>query len=861
MNKQELANKIWESANRMRSKIEANEYKDYILGFMFYKFLSEKEVTYLYSADWDDESIREYLNEEDPDTVEDVQNHIGYFISYENLFGTWIEKGKDFDISDVRDALSAFNRLIDKNYKKLFEHIFDTLETGLSKLGTTAAQQTKAVRDLIGIIKDIPMNGEQDYDVLGFIYEDLLKNFASNAGKKAGEFYTPQEVSLLMSEIVANHLKEKQAISIMDTTSGSASLLLNIGKSASKYIDKDNIRYFAQELKQNTYNLTRMNLIMRGILPSNIFTRNADTLEEDWPYFDESDPIGTYDPLYVDAVVSNPPYSQAWDPTDKENDVRYSRYGLAPKGKADYAFLLHDLYHIKPDGIMNIVLPHGVLFRGGEEGTIRKNLIENNNIDAVIGLPANIFYGTGIPTIIVVLKQKRDNTDVLIIDASKGFIKEGKQNKLRASDIRKIADTVKYRRDIDKFSRKVSRDEIRENDYNLNIPRYVDSSEAPESYDIYASMFGGIPKSEIEGLDKYWKAFPGLKEALFDEISDTHMQVKTDNVKDLITDHENVVSFYNSYSKALSGFDMTMEKDLIENMENVNIAREENALAEELFERLDDIALIDKYQAYQCMADEWITISQDLETIRIDGKDTITEVIPNMIEKKKNGKDIEVQDGWLGRIIPFELVQNTILKEQADVLKENEDRLQSIVSEQAEIFDSLSEEDKEDLGDALNNDNTAFLAGGLNKLSKEYLKENKKSAYDEDSLEIKVITTKELSDEEKKVKKEIKKMQEELHMLTKETIEGLSKDEAKEILKKKWIDPVMNGFEGLYSGVIENLTDKIENLKNKYSETFADIEESINETNNELIGFIDQLTGSDADMMGLQEFKKLLGGE
>ena len=236
--------------------------------------------------------------------------------------------------------------------------------------------------------------------------------------------------------------------------------------------------------RSNTYNLTRMNLVMRGIEADNIVTRNGDTLEDDWSYFDENDPTQTYNPLYVDAVVSNPSYSQGWNPSDKETDPRYAGYGLAPKGKADYAFLLHDLYHIKPDGIMNIVLPHGVLFRGGEEGEIRKNLIEKNKIDAIIGLPANIFYGTGIPTIVMVLKQKRTNTDVLIIDASRKFVKEGKNNKLRASDIKKIVDVVTCRETKEKFSRVVARDEIRRNDYNLNIPRYVDFSDKAESWDI-----------------------------------------------------------------------------------------------------------------------------------------------------------------------------------------------------------------------------------------------------------------------------------------------------------------------------------------------------------------------------------------
>ena len=861
MNKQELANKIWESANKMRSKIEANEYKDYILGFIFYKFLSDKEVRFMKSQDMEKEDMKEYLNEEDAETVEWVQSKIGYFISYDNLFSTWLDLGNDFDVSNVRDGLSAFNRLIDKNYKKLFEGIFDTLETGLSKLGTTSGQQTKAIRDLIQLIKDIPMDGKQDYDVLGYIYEFLIGNFAANAGKKAGEFYTPHEVSLLMSEIVAEHLKDRQAIEIYDSTSGSGSLLINIGKSAAKHMDnEDNIKYYAQELKQNTYNLTRMNLIMRGILPSNIITRNGDTLEDDWPYFEDNDPIGTYNPLYVDAVVSNPPYSQQWNPTDKESDARYSRFGLAPRGKADYAFLLHDLYHIKPDGIMTIVLPHGVLFRGGEEGTIRKNLIENNHIDTIIGLPANIFFGTGIPTIIMVLKQKRENTDVLIIDASKGFIKEGKNNKLQASDIRRIADTVKYRRDTEKYSRKVLREEIRKNDYNLNIPRYVDSSEKAESYDIYASMFGGIPKKEIEELAAYWKAFPNLKEALFIKESKEHFKLKSQDIKSTIIKHQDVKEFKEKYRVAFDGFKEKMENDLINEMENLNIAREKTILAEEIFARMEDIPLIDEYRAYQILDDKWLKIGQDLEIIKTEGRSVITQVSPNMITRKKAGKDVEVQDGWIGRIIPFDLVQATILQKESKNLKEKEERLNQIINEQEEIFDSFSEEDKEELSEALNNDNTAFLAGGLNKLSRDYLNEGDLDSYDEESIEYKVIMTKELSDEEKAIKRDIKDDEDKLHMLTKETIENLSDEKAEKLLKDKWVKPLTDGISNLPLSVLDSLSNKIQAIADKYDTTFADVEEEIEKTEKELMGFIDQLTGTETDIKGLEELKSLLGG-
>lgn len=325
MNKQQLASKIWESANKMRSKIEANEYKDYILGFIFYKFLSETEVARLKARDFAEEDLPS-LVEDDEETVEFVKGECGYFIAYENLFSTWVSKGGDFEISNVRDALNAFSRNIDPARKRVFDGIFDTLRTGLSKLGTDARSQSKAARDLIYLIKDIPMDGRQDYDVLGFIYEYLISNFAANAGKKAGEFYTPHEVSMLMSEIVSWHLAGRENITIYDPTSGSGSLLINIGKAvARRNGDPDSIKYYAQELKENTYNLTRMNLVMRGILPDNIVARNGDTLEDDWPWFDTvENKDETYDPLFVDAVVSNPPLTPRIGTRKTRSSIRAS---------------------------------------------------------------------------------------------------------------------------------------------------------------------------------------------------------------------------------------------------------------------------------------------------------------------------------------------------------------------------------------------------------------------------------------------------------------------------------------------------------------------------------------------------------
>lgn len=850
MNKQQLAAKIWESANKMRSKIEANEYKDYILGFIFYKFLSDKEVKYLKELGYTDDDI-DTVTEEDPEIVENVQKNIGYFISYDHLFSTWLAMGSDFNVANVRDGLSAFSRLINSSHKKVFNGVFDTLQTGLSKLGDSSNSQTKAISDLLQLIKDIPMDGKQDYDVLGFIYEYLISNFAANAGKKAGEFYTPHEVSLLMSEIVADHLKDRTEIKIYDPTSGSGSLLINIGKAVAKHMgDSDKIKYYAQELKENTYNLTRMNLVMRGILPDNIVTRNGDTLEEDWPYFDESDPIGTYEPLYVDAVVSNPPYSQNWNPADKEADPRYARFGLAPKGKADYAFLLHDLFHIKSDGIMTIVLPHGVLFRGGEEGEIRKNLIENNHIDAVIGLPANIFFGTGIPTIIMVLKQKRERTDVLIVDASKGFEKVGKNNKLRASDIKKITDVVTGRLDVPKFSRVVSRDEIRTNDYNLNIPRYVDSSEKPESWDIYASMFGGIPAREIADLDMYWAAFPDLKEELFSWSNGSYANLRTDDIKNVVSEHPDVKSFIQKYISAFNGFDGYLRQELMQAMSGVNISKEEGVLSDDIFRRLSGVPLVNAYEAYQILDNDWNKIAVDLEIIQTEGFEATKQVDPNMIIKKKDGKDQEVQDGWAGHVLPFELVQHKLLSDDLDSLKDDEVRLAKITTAYEEALDALPEEEKEK--DFVNDDKTAFVWAEVKKAIK---------AKDLDA-DVLTVLRKAYADneEEKNLKKQIKNKAADLHMATKSVIEGLSDGQVYDLLHEKWIVPLVDGLSRLPDSIIADFTLSLEKLASKYSTTISEVEDQIKETEKELSEMMDLLTGDEYDMQGLTELKKMLGG-
>ena len=847
MNKQQLAAKIWESANQMRSKIEASEYKDYILGFIFYKYLSEQELKLLINDGWDEETLP-LVTEEDQETVRYIQDRLGYFISYPNLFSTWIEHEKEFDVSNVREALSAFSRLISNTHRDVFDGIFETLETGLSKLGDSAQSQTKAIINLLQLIKDIPMDSKQDYDVLGFVYEYLIGMFAANAGKKAGEFYTPHEVSVLMSDLVANHLKDRKEIKIYDPTSGSGSLLLNIGESASRYLEsKDRIQYYAQELKRNTYNLTRMNLIMRGIKPSNIFTRNADTLEDDWPPNETK--LGM--PLYVDAVVSNPPYSQKWDPEGKRNDPRYRRYGVAPKTKADYAFLLHDLYHIKPDGIMAIVLPHGVLFRGGEEGEIRKNLIENNNIDTIIGLPANIFYGTSIPTIIMLLRQKRENNDVLIVDSSKYFEKSGKSNVLRASDIKRIRDVVVSRKTIDKFSRTVSLEEIRANDYNLNIPRYVDSSEPTETWDLYASMYGGIPKSELSRFDVYWKNFPNLKKKLFNEKNDSYVSVKGNDLKQIFEEDSDIYSFKKAFYKESNSFESDLKQRLIEGMMEVDLNREEDDLGNLLFHKLKEFSLIDRYEAYQILDNHWKVILGDLENIQNESERALTKVDPNLVMKKKNGKDVETQEGWKGHIIPFELVERRYFTEEFKKIEQLEQHIYQIDNEIQEILENLDEEEKENLA---NEEGTQFVTSNLTNRIKEFKKDK-----DDDELLKKLNEANKLLKEQKAIQKEIKTSKENIHAMTKDKLESLSIEEAKALVYEKWISPLMDQLNQIPQNVMEKLKKQLEQLEDKYSETLNDLDDQIHQTEQELDKMIDDLTGNEYDMKGLEAFKSLLG--
>ena len=556
----------------------------------------------------------------------------------------------------------------------------------------------------------------------------------------------------------------------------------------------------------------------------------------------------------MDAVVSNPPYSQNWEPPEAGEDIRFE-YGIAPKSKADYAFLLHDLYHLRDDGIMAIVLPHGVLFRGGEEGAIRRNLVENHHIQAIIGLPANIFFGTGIPTIVMVLRKHRNDDHVLVVDASKYFAKDGKNNKLRASDIKRIVDVVTENRDIDKFSRLVSIDEIRQNDYNLNIPRYVDSSESAESWDVYSTMFGGIPKQDIDALGKYWNVFPGLRQRLFAEENGHSARLAVQDVREAVNADSGVSAYIQRYREVFTDYPAYLRDELVGNVANVSIAAEEEVLAHDLLHRLTDIPLVDAYTAYQVLDDSWQkTISTDLETIQSEGHDAVRKVDANMVVKKKGGKDVEVPDGWAGHILPFDLVQSKLLTADLAEIVTYESRLREISGEIADILENMDEDDKSSTG-AISEDGDSFVAAELKKAVKSIGK------HPETDFDRALVSAQRLFDEEREVKKNVKNLRSALDEKTRTVIEGLSDEHADDLLAAKWVEPLQRKLEELPQTAVDELIAAVNALNDKYSTTYSDVCEQIEQAEAKLGNMLGQLTGNEFDMAGIAELKTLLGGE
>ena len=483
-NSKELISVLWSGADILRSKMDANEYKDYLLGIVFYKYLSDSFLIKVYDLINDEkpaslkialEEYREALEDESAgELMAEIRSACHYVIEPDLTYTCFADAARNNSFNR-EDLQRAFNNI--EQSDPLFADLFSDIDLYSNRLGTGDQKQSDTISNLIKEIDKADLLNT-DADVLGNAYEYLIGQFASETGKKAGEFYTPQAVSKILTQIAISGQEDKKGLSVYDPCMGSGSLLLNAKRYSS---DPRNIKYYGQELMTSTYNLARMNMFLHGVAPENQKLRNGDTLDSDWPTGEETN---------FDMVLMNPPYSAKWSAASGFlQDERFSDYGvLAPKLKADYAFLLHGLYHLKNSGTMAIVLPHGVLFRGAAEGKIREKLLRSGNIYAVIGLPANLFYNTSIPTCIVVLKKHRDGRDVLFIDASKKFNKGKKQNEMTDEHIESVIDLYMRRETVDKESYLASFEDIEKNDFNLNIPRYVDNFEKEEPVDINALL-------------------------------------------------------------------------------------------------------------------------------------------------------------------------------------------------------------------------------------------------------------------------------------------------------------------------------------------------------------------------------------
>lgn len=498
-----LEKQLWGVANALRGKMNADEYKNYILGFIFYKYLSEKLELYVNEKLLKSDGLTFAEIKENSKELEHIKqaciSHLGFFLKPTELFSYLVKKGKGeiknestFIIEDLKNVLNDIERTSSGTASEDdFKGLFDDMDLTSTKLGSRENDKNEIVVEVLSLLSGIDFKLEDTKsDLLGDAYEYLIGEFAAGAGKKGGEFYTPAQISRLLAQIVS--VDKKRVKSAYDPTCGSGSLLLRLGEFT------DVVSYYGQELNPTTFNLARMNMILHGVNFTNFKILQGNTLTEDM-----------HGDLKAEVIVANPPFSLEWkgesDPTIAHDD-RFSQYGrIAPKSAADYAFITHMLHHLADNGTMAIVLPHGALFRSGAEGHIRKHIIEKQNyLDTVIGLPPNLFYGTSIPATILVFKKcRKDDKDILFIDASKDFEKGKNQNTLTKENLEKIFDVYSKRKEVEKYSYIATLEEVKENDYNLNIPRYVDTFEDEEEIDIeeISKKLKDLHKNEVGLLE------------------------------------------------------------------------------------------------------------------------------------------------------------------------------------------------------------------------------------------------------------------------------------------------------------------------------------------------------------------------
>lgn len=829
---EEIKRRLWDGANELRGSMDASRYKDYMLGLMFYKFLSDKtletfKVTSGLGKMTESELVEEYTKakEEYGEQLDRmIQNVLGYYVSPEYLYQTWLKdiNSGDFAVDKVTDSLNNFERTIavsgdSDDFKGLFSS--STLDLNDTALGSDLNERSKNIKALILLFADLNMATLQKGDVLGDAYEYLIGQFAMESGKKAGEFYTPRQVSEVMAQIVA---KTSDINSIYDPTVGSGSLLLTVKKHLDEDVQK-NLSYYGQEKNTATYNLTRMNLLLHGVRPEKMTIKNGDTLSRDWP----EDPERPNEGVQFEAVVMNPPYSaKNWNKAGlKVSDPRFEVAGvLPPDSKGDFAFLLHGLFHLGQNGTMAIVLPHGVLFRGAAEGEIRKRLLEKNYIDTIIGLPNNLFTNTGIPVVVIILKKNRKlGEPVLIIDASHSFIKVGKQNVLQEKDIAKIVDTYVERRKEEGYSHLATREEILENQYNMNIPRYIEAIDEEISQDVDAHLLGGIPQKNIDDLKILQSTVSDVLGQSLKEIRDGYVELlKTvEEVSNDILSHPRIVK---KSKEIQSKAKVYIEKywGILRNVDNAsNLTQLMDEMLVEIKEILSEFKYIDVYNGYQIVAEIWKNaLIHDTEVIALSDFYTAGRTRePNMVTKGTGNKKREEQDGWVGSIVPNELIAKRLYSEKLEEIESKKTSIQEIENELSDFVEATKVEDSEEanaLGETLNEAGEAIE----NKSVKAELKKASKGTVEYNLLK----KVEKLFADKSALSKAVKADEKTLKEAVQERILTLTNEEIDNLMHEKWFGNTVDVMVGLVEIPLKKELGKLQMLHNRYADTLSAID-------------------------------------
>lgn len=848
----EIKKRLWDGANELRGSMNASQYMDYMLGLMFYKFLSDKTLEQVRMTEQlyeltEEELVNHYKNVYDQyqkQYIDLIRQQLGYYISPEYLYQRWIQdiNGGRFELETIRASLDAFEKTIAGGQNPDdFENLFSSLDLTNQALGKDLNERSKNIKELISLFADLNMVALQKTDVLGDAYEYLIGQFAMEAGKKAGEFYTPRQISEVMAQIVT---LSGDVTSVYDPTVGSGSLLLTVKQHLSSQEQKD-LNYYGQEKNTATYNLTRMNLLLHGVRPEKMTIRNADTLAQDWP----EDPKRPNEAVQFDAIVMNPPYSlKKWNSDGLTiSDPRFSFVGMMPPDKTgDYAFLLHGLYHLGQQGTMAIVLPHGVLFRSGAEGAIRQRLIDKNYIDAVIGLPSKLFANTGIAVCIVVLKKNRSIGDsILVIDASKHFTKGKDHNILQDKDIARIVDTYSQRIESTGYSHLVSLDELKKNDYNFNIPRYVEQIETEIPHHVDAHLYGGIPKEDFNKLPILTTEIKDILSMHLKEIRNGYYDIKNmDTLRVDILDSASVEEVNGKLNKRIEVY----AEKYWENLKSVNkqtgLAGLKSAMLADAKRLFMDIKWVDSYEAYQVVAELWNTIfNHDLEIIAASGfYESARMTEPNMVSKGQGKNKRMVQEGVRGSIIPNDLIEEILFSEKKKELEVIQVELENVSDELSELVEAAKVEESDEyyaLNDLIKRNDEGETTETFD--AKLVKKELKNLGPTDDAYQL-VKQTNDLLEKTKKLKKISKNNREALNDEICARFGTLTHDEIDQLLRIKWFGSFVAVMTDILRAPILKEIDTLLMLKTRYSDTVQsldaaidDLEKSIEDMMKELV--------------------------